>query len=548
MDSTQLERTALETKDRDELTTIATALGGKPGSRSRKAEIVDLILNLAGVEAAPGAGSTNGAAATVDAHIEEPPAAWEVEAEAAEKADGAKATEEKADRSDEGARGGRDQHKPQQKSQQNDGDRRGGNQGRNRQQDQAGPGNRRRRRSGGGGRGRERDNSPEEPWDGEPVAVEGYIDLRDEGYGFLRVDGYKPSKADAYVSVKQVRQFDLRKGDHLVGSSRPANRSEKNPALLSIESVNGMPPEDAKGRPRFEDLTPLFPDERLRLEVEGDSENMTARIVDLISPIGKGQRGLIVSPPKAGKTTIMKTIARSIETNHPEVKLLVLLVDERPEEVTDMRRWLKHGEVMGSTFDRPSDEHTHLAEIAIERAKRMVERGEDVVIMLDGITRLSRAYNLAAPATGRIMSGGIDTGALYPPKKFFGAARNVEEGGSLTILATALVETGSKMDEVIFEEFKGTGNMELRLDRRIAERRVYPAIDVNASSTRHEELLFERKQLNQVWKLRRVLNGLANDGDTSAAASLELLIDRLKTFKNNDEFLAEVAKGPSMDS
>ncbi|MBC8194854.1 MAG: transcription termination factor Rho [Acidimicrobiia bacterium] len=548
MDSTQLERTALETKDRDELTTIATALGGKPGSRSRKAEIVDLILNLAGVEAAPGAGSTNGAAATADAHIEEPPAAWEVEAEAAEKADGAKATEEKADRSDEGARGGRDQHKPQQKSQQNDGDRRGGNQGRNRQQDQAGPGNRRRRRSGGGGRGRERDNSPEEPWDGEPVAVEGYIDLRDEGYGFLRVDGYKPSKADAYVSVKQVRQFDLRKGDHLVGSSRPANRSEKNPALLSIESVNGMPPEDAKGRPRFEDLTPLFPDERLRLEVEGDSENMTARIVDLISPIGKGQRGLIVSPPKAGKTTIMKTIARSIETNHPEVKLLVLLVDERPEEVTDMRRWLKHGEVMGSTFDRPSDEHTHLAEIAIERAKRMVERGEDVVIMLDGITRLSRAYNLAAPATGRIMSGGIDTGALYPPKKFFGAARNVEEGGSLTILATALVETGSKMDEVIFEEFKGTGNMELRLDRRIAERRVYPAIDVNASSTRHEELLFERKQLNQVWKLRRVLNGLANDGDTSAAASLELLIDRLKTFKNNDEFLAEVAKGPSMDS
>ncbi|MDP6077668.1 MAG: transcription termination factor Rho, partial [Acidimicrobiales bacterium] len=273
-----------------------------------------------------------------------------------------------------------------------------------------------------------------------------------------------------------------------------------------------------------------------------------ARIVDLISPIGKGQRGLIVSPPKAGKTTIMKTIARSIETNHPEVKLLVLLVDERPEEVTDMRRWLKNGEVMGSTFDRPSDEHTYLAEIAIERAKRMVERGEDVVIMLDGITRLSRAYNLAAPATGRIMSGGIDTGALYPPKKFFGAARNVEEGGSLTILATALVETGSKMDEVIFEEFKGTGNMELRLDRRIAERRVYPAIDVNASSTRHEELLFERKQLNQVWKLRRVLNGLANDGDSGAAAGLELLIDRLKTFNDNDEFLAEVAKGPSMGS
>ena len=275
---------------------------------------------------------------------------------------------------------------------------------------------------------------------------------------------------------------------------------------------------------------------------------MTARIVDLLSPIGKGQRGLIVSPPKAGKTTIMKQIARSIETNNPEVKLIVLLVDERPEEVTDMKRWLINGEVAASTFDRPAEEHTAIAEVTIERARRLVEYGQDVVIILDGITRLARAYNLAAPATGRIMSGGVDSGALYPPKKFFGAARNVEEGGSLTILATALVETGSKMDEVIFEEFKGTGNMELRLDRRIAERRVYPAIDVNASSTRHEELLFDRKQLNQVWKLRRVLNGLASDGDNGSGAGLELLIDRLKTFPNNDEFLAEVAKGPSIES
>ena len=273
---------------------------------------------------------------------------------------------------------------------------------------------------------------------------------------------------------------------------------------------------------------------------------MTSRIVDLLSPIGKGQRGLIVSPPKAGKTMIMKQMARSIETNNPEVKLIVLLVDERPEEVTDMKRWLISGEVASSTFDRPPEEHTAIAEVTIDRAKRLVEYGEDVVILLDGITRLSRAYNLAVgPGTGRIMSGGLDTGALYPPKKFFGAARNVEEGGSLTIIGTALVETGSKMDEVIFEEFKGTGNMELRLDRRIAERRVYPAIDVNASSTRHEELLFDRKQLNQVWKLRRVLNGLA-DGDNGSGAGLELLIDRLKTFPNNDEFLAEVAKGPSM--
>jgi len=264
--------------------------------------------------------------------------------------------------------------------------------------------------------------------------------------------------------------------------------------------------------------------------------------VDLLSPIGKGQRGLIVSPPKAGKTTILKQIAHSIETNNPEVHLMVLLVDERPEEVTDMRRSVK-GEVVASTFDRPSEEHTQVAELAIERAKRLVELGRDVVIVLDGITRLARAYNLAQPATGRIMSGGVDSGALYPPKKFFGAARNIEEGGSLTILATALVETGSRMDEVIFEEFKGTGNMELRLDRRLAERRIYPAIDVNGSSTRHEELLFERSQLNQVWKLRRVLNALAAEGNT--AAGLELLMDKIKTTKSNAEFLAEIAKGPT---
>ncbi len=373
--------------------------------------------------------------------------------------------------------------------------------------------------------------------------MEGLLDLRDEGYGFLRTRGFLPTKEDVYVSVKQVRQFGLRKGDHLKGAGRPAGRNEKNPALLRVDEVNGQDPEVARSRPNFEDLTPLFPDEKLRLERADDSMNMTARIIDLISPIGKGQRGLIVSPPKAGKTFVMKTIAQSIEANNPEVHLIVLLVDERPEEVTDMRRSVQ-GEVVASTFDRPSDEHTTVAELTIERAKRLVEEGKDVVIILDGITRLARAYNLAAPATGRIMSGGIDTGALYPPKKFFGAARNIEEGGSLTILATALVETGSKMDEVIFEEFKGTGNMELRLDRQLAERRIYPAIDVDSSSTRHEELLFERKQLQQVWKLRRVLSGLAADSGT-AAAGLEMLIDRLSTFQSNDQFLAEVAKAPT---
>ncbi|MCB1001945.1 MAG: transcription termination factor Rho [Acidimicrobiales bacterium] len=392
-------------------------------------------------------------------------------------------------------------------------------------------------------RGDRQDREPSDAPGQEPVTVSGYLDLRDEGYGFLRVNGYLSSREDAYIPVKLTRQYGLRKGDHVTGISRPAGRNEKNPALLEIHTVNGADPEKAKNRKRFEDLTALFPDEKLRLENPMDPANMTARIIDLISPIGKGQRGIIVSPPKAGKTTIMKTIATSIEQNHPEVKLIVLLIDERPEEVTDMRRTVK-GEVIASTFDRPSDEHTHVAELAIEKAKRMVEQGDDVVIILDGITRLSRAYNLAAPASGRILSGGIDAGALYPPKKFFGAARNVEEGGSLTILATALIETNSRMDDAIFEEFKGTGNMELRLDRKLAERRIYPAIDVDASSTRHEELLFDRKQLQMVWKLRRVLSGLAADGN--AAPGLELLVDRLKTFRTNDEFLNEIAKQPSM--
>ena len=375
----------------------------------------------------------------------------------------------------------------------------------------------------------------------ESVEVDGYLDLRDEGYGFLRVHGYLASRDDAYVPVKLTRQFGLRKGDHVTGLSRPAGRNEKNPALLEIRSVNGRDPDEARDRRRFEDLTALFPDTKLRLENVNDPTNVTARIIDLVSPIGKGQRGIIVSPPKAGKTTIMKTIASAIEANHPEVKLIVLLIDERPEEVTDMRRTVK-GEVIASTFDRPSEEHTHVAELALEKAKRLVEMGDDVVMIVDGITRLSRAYNLAAPPSGRILSGGIDAGALYPPKRFFGAARNCEEGGSLTILATALVETNSRMDEAIFEEFKGTGNMELRLDRRLAERRIYPAIDVDASSTRHEELLFDRKQLQQVWKLRRVLSGLAAEG--SAGPGLELLIDRLRSFKNNAEFLAEIAKQP----
>jgi transcription termination factor Rho len=549
VDSTALERSALERKDRDELVTIAKALGGKPAARAKKADIVDLVLELTGVGAdgptpeapiEPAAEPPQRASRARKAKPpEEPPAEWEAEAAAPDEGAAGDTSADAPEEADEAPRNrngqdgrqgqnGGPQQQPQPAGAEDDegGNRRRRRRGRNRDRE-GGPGQ-------GQGQGQ---GAPTEEYTGEPIEVEGHLDLRDEGYGFLRIRGFLPSRDDVYVSVKQARQFGLRKGDHLKGASRPALRNEKNPALLRIDEVNGQAPDAARERPRFEDLTPLFPDVRLTMERAGDAGNMTTRIIDLISPIGKGQRGLIVSPPKAGKTSVMKQIVRSIETNNPEVHLFVLLVDERPEEVTDMRRWLKNesSTVVASTFDRPTEEHLHVAELTIERAKRLVEEGQDVVIILDGITRLSRAYNLAAPQSGRVMSGGIDTTALYPPKKFFGAARNIEEGGSLTILATALVDTGSRMDEVIFEEFKGTGNMELRLDRRLAEQRIYPAIDVEASSTRQEELLFLGTQLQQVWKLRRVLGGTSGGG-------LELLIDRMKAFKTNAEFLAEVGK------
>ena len=586
-----LEQSMLESKDQEQLLAIAQALGIKTTSRAAKATLIDPILETTGggsPGAAPTPASTNGRAKAakeaapapaaqapaetdatpstakpaadaplpaepVEAEVilgpdGEPLADWEIaliksgEVAVTDLAVSPAASAPSSSPSTHGVDGD-----------DGDGDGDGDAESRNSRR-------RRRRRNKGRGEGPqgsdqerfERPDRPDRPdrlddsgppINMEPVKVAGYLDLRDEGYGFLRVAGYLASRDDAYIPVKLTRQYGLRKGDYVTGLSRPAGRNEKNPAMLEIHSVNGGDPDKAKIRPRFEDLTALFPDEKLRLENPADPNNMTARIIDLISPIGKGQRGIIVSPPKAGKTTIMKTIATSIELNHPEVKLMVLLIDERPEEVTDMRRTVK-GEVISSTFDRPSEEHTHVAELAIEKAKRLVEQGEDVVIILDGITRLSRAYNLAAPASGRILSGGIDAGALYPPKKFFGAARNVEEGGSLTILATALVETNSRMDDAIFEEFKGTGNMELRLDRKLSERRIYPAIDVDASSTRHEELLFDRKQLQMVWKLRRVLSGLAADGN--AAPGLELLVDRLRTFRTNDEFLNEIGKQPAM--
>ncbi len=407
------------------------------------------------------------------------------------------------------------------------GDDRQQQQQRSQRQDQGPDSNRRRRRR----RGR-----PQEPIDESELEVrEGILDILPEGYGFLRCTGYLPGDKDAYVAANVVRKTRLRKGDIVSGPVRPARAQEKFPALVRAVTVNGLDPERALDRPKFADLTPLFPDQRLRLEIEGQPDKIMARIIDLIAPIGKGQRGMIVSPSKAGKTTVLKEIANSITKNNPECHLMVVLVDERPEEVTDMQRSVS-GEVIFSTFDRPAEEHTQVSELAIERAKRLAETGTDVVILLDSITRLARAHNLATPASGRILSGGVDSTALYPPKRFFGAARNIEEGGSLTILATALVETGSRMDEVIFEEFKGTGNMELRLDRKLADRRIYPAIDIEASGTRREELLFDRNELVEVWKLRRVLMAL------ESGAALELLIDRLKSGESNAEFLDTVAK------
>ncbi|MFF7882876.1 transcription termination factor Rho [Streptomyces sp. NPDC020794] len=371
------------------------------------------------------------------------------------------------------------------------------------------------------------------------IPVAGILDILDN-YAFIRTSGYLPGPNDVYVSLAQVRKNGLRKGDHVTGAVRQpkdGERREKFNALVRLDSTNGMAPDSGRGRPEFNKLTPLYPQDRLRLET--DPGVLTTRIIDLVAPIGKGQRGLIVAPPKTGKTMIMQAIANAITHNNPECHLMVVLVDERPEEVTDMQRSVK-GEVISSTFDRPAEDHTTVAELAIERAKRLVELGHDVVVLLDSITRLGRAYNLAAPASGRILSGGVDSTALYPPKRFFGAARNIEDGGSLTILATALVDTGSRMDEVIFEEFKGTGNAELKLDRKLADKRVFPAVDVDASGTRKEELLLGSDELAITWKLRRVLHALDQQ------QAIELLLDKMKQTKSNAEFLLQIQKTTPM--
>ena len=561
-----------------ELKQLAGGLGIKGAGGMRKSQLIDAIRAAQG-GGQPGGSRGDAAAPTAkadqgDAGVRPAKAPKADRAEKAERTDqtAQQDRDDKHDRNDKAGRaeqpdkrdqrdGQRDQRGGQrdgqadqpEPSEQKD---RGGQQGDRGQQHQGadnrnqgtddGSGSRRNRRRRGRDRDRERPTSNQRSSGGrEPdtqileddvlLPVAGILDVLDN-YAFVRTSGYLPGPDDVYVSLSMVRKFGLRRGDAVTGQvrqQREGERKEKFNPLVRIDTINGGDPEGAKHRVEFQKLTPLYASERLRLETE--STNLIGRVIDIAAPIGKGQRGLIVSPPKAGKTMIMQSIANSITTNNPECHLMIVLVDERPEEVTDFQRTVK-GEVIASTFDRPATDHTSVAELAIERAKRLVELGHDVVVLLDGITRLGRAYNLAAPASGRILSGGVDSSALYPPKKFFGAARNIEDGGSLTILATALIETGSKMDEVIFEEFKGTGNMELRLRREFADKRIFPAIDAVQSGTRREELLMSKEELQIVWKLRRVLSGL--DGQQA----LELLLERLKKSHSNIEFLMQVQK------
>ena len=502
-----MRRSTLQRKDRDELTEIAAALGRKPPSRARKGEIIDLIIDLA----AGGDGSS-----VLDAGAKN--AAEAKTAPDAKSADGAADGGTATDEADQKTGAGQPESKGR------DGDRT--------RDDQPDPGNRRRRR-----RGRDRDRDRDDGWDGEPAPVAGNLDLRDEGYGFLRVEGALPSKLDAYVPVKTIRQLGLRKGDHVTGTSRPANRNEKNPALLSVESVNGGEPEDATDRPDFESLVPVFSTDQLQLEQPDDPDNVAARIIDLIAPIGKGQRVLVVAPPRTGATTLLKQIVQSIETNDPEVTVVGLLIDERPEETTEMARWVQHGEVLSTTFDQPAEEHVQVAEMTIERAKRMVEQGKDVVLVFDGLTRLARAYNQTLSNAGRAYTGNVESGAVHLPKRLFGAGRNLEEGGSLTIVATVSGNTDIDMDEVILGEFAGTANTEIRLDRWAAARGIFPAIDVTESTSRNEERLLDDDEFEALRKLRADLATAAGDGPGASVATLENLLERLKDSPTNAELL-----------
>ena len=537
------DRSVLEAKVASELHTIADTLGIAGHQRLKKADLIDRIIAHGNGGDAGDARAATATQETATAPAEAPPApsgngeayAGEDRGEASVREDHPREQRPEGGRPEgprpEGARpeGGRPEGGRPDDRRYEGGrdDRRDG--GRRR------PSREERRRQREERRQREVETREEEIANA-PTAT-GLLDILPEGYGFLRTSGYLPGQEDIYVSLSQVRRFMLRKGDRVTGKVRQPKDNEKYWALLQIEDVNGLDPETAKHRPVFDKLTPLFPDERFTLET--GPTDVTGRIIDMVSPIGKGQRGMVVSPPKAGKTTVLKNIANGIISSSPDTHLMVLLVDERPEEVTDWQRTVQPAEVVYSTFDKPPDQHIQVTELVLERAKRLAETGKDVAIILDSITRLARAYNLAAPASGKILSGGIDSTALYPPRRFFGAARNIEEGGSVTIIASALVETGSRMDEGIFEEFKGTGNMELRLDRQLSEKRIFPAINVEASGTRKEELLLPAEELALVWRLRRVLHAL------EPAAALELLVDKIRQTKSNKQFLQEIAKAPA---
>jgi transcription termination factor Rho len=541
LDSRTTTRSDLEEKRLPELHEMAQSMGVSGYQRLRKGDLIDAIITKSGGDGhVEGGAASNGEMTTAEKTDEMTTAEKTDDAPAAEASSNGSPADDSAP--DQGGNG-----RPR-----GDGDRRQQGGGDQRQQQNRGGGGvgtmergDRPRRLSRDERRRQREErrvreqeAREEEIVNAPIRT-GILDVLGEGYGFLRTNGYLPSQDDVYVSLSQIRRFALRKGDEVAGKIRTPRDNEKYYALLQIETVNGVDPDTARQRREFDKLTPLFPDERFRLE--GDPKDITQRIIDLVAPIGKGQRGMVVSPPKAGKTTVLKQIAEGILRADPEAHVIVLLVDERPEEVTDWQRTVEAAEVVYSTFDKPADQHTQVAELVLERAKRLVEAGTNVVILLDSITRLARAYNLAAPASGRILSGGVDSTALYPPKRFFGAARNIEEGGSLTIIASALVETGSRMDEVIFEEFKGTGNQELRLDRSLSEKRIFPAINIEASGTRKEERLMPTEELALVWRLRRVLHAL------DSGASLELLVDKVRSTKSNEQFLREISKAPTGD-
>jgi transcription termination factor Rho len=544
VDSRTLERSDLEGKVLAELQQIAQAVGLE-NHRMKKSDLIDAILAKAsenGQDAAAATAATGGEAsgngpAAVTTESGEAGTAVATEAtepaatDAAPATEGSATTTERAPRGASGTEDGRGTAGADAPSRQ-EGHGRTGVMERPRR-----PSREERRRQRELRRDREREEREQEL--AEAPSRTGMLDILPEGYGFLRTTGYLPGPEDVYVSLSQVRRFGLRRGDVIAGQVRQPRDNEKYPALLRIETVAGVDPETARRRPDFDKLTPLFPEERYRLE--HDPKQVTERIIDLVAPVGKGQRGMVVSPPKAGKTTVLKQIAGGIIEEDPNTHVMILLVDERPEEVTDWQRTVAAAEVVYSTFDKPADQHTQVTELVLERAKRLVEQGRDVAILLDSITRLARAYNLAAPASGRILSGGVDSTALYPPKRFFGAARNLEEGGSLTIIASALVETGSRMDEVIFEEFKGTGNWEIRLDRQLSEKRIFPALNIEASGTRKEERLLSTEELALVWRLRRVLHAL------DPAAALELLTDKIRQTKSNEQFLKEISKAPVGD-